>query len=321
MAKIPNPPVWDNHACLPLRPYDEGYLPQLSRYRAAGVHVVMVNVGFGNQSLQQMLAMLTTLRTWIMNHPDDYCLAENLDQVETARLQNRLAVGFDIEGASVLGDELDLVEQFHQLGVRWMSLAYNRNNLVAGGCLDEDSGVTELGRRILDTLAAVGMVTCCSHMGYRSARDAIEYSPTPVIFSHSNPRAVHDHPRNIPDDLIRACAARGGVIGINGVDDFLGGGTVEDAVRHIEYVTNLVGIRHVGLGLDYVFDQQELKDYVLANPILFPPLFDNRQTQFISPEQIPTLAATLGAHGFIADEVAAVMGGNWLRHAHEVWRR
>lgn len=317
-----NTPVWDNHACLPLRADDQTFLPQLDRYRLAGVHALMVNVGFGEQTLEQTLAMLATLRAWIADHPERLLLAETLGDIKRAQVERRLAIGFNIEGAAVLGDRIELIEQFHRLGVRWMLLAYNRNNSAAGGCLDDDSGLTDLGRRVLHALAAAGIVACCSHTGYRSAREAIDYSPKPVIFSHSNPRAVHDHPRNIPDDLIRACAQRGGVIGINGVDDFLGGtGSIHDVIKHIEHVADLVGVEHVGLGLDYVFDRQELKDYVRINPDLFPAQFAGREFRFIAPEQIPLIAAALRARGFAADEVVAIMGGNWLRHARQVWRR
>ncbi len=76
------------------------------------------------------------------------------------------------------------------------------NHLAGGGCQDDDCGLTSLGRRIVDEMADCGMIACCSHTGYRTAREVIDYSPDPVIFSHSNPRAVKDHHRNIPDELI-----------------------------------------------------------------------------------------------------------------------
>src|SRR3546814_13519900 len=83
-----------------------------------------------------------------------------------------------------------------------MLLAYNKANPASGGCLDEDAGgLTDFGRRAIAVMNEVGMVVCGSHSSYRAAREAIDLSRTPVIFSHSNPRAVYDHPRNIPDDL------------------------------------------------------------------------------------------------------------------------
>ena len=130
-----------------------------------------------------------------------------------------------------------------------MLLVYNRRNLAGSGCHDpEDEGLTDLGRAILAEMDRVGMVKCCSHTGYRTAREILDSTDRPVIFSHSNPRALRDHPRNIPDDLIRACAATGGVVGINGVGLFLGTGppTAEVIVRNIDYVAQLVGRRARG---------------------------------------------------------------------------
>src|SRR3546814_3545213 len=90
-----------------------------------------------------------------------------------------------------------------------MLLAYNRNNMLGGGCQDEDIGLTAQGRRVLDEMKRVGMVLCCTHTGERTAREATEYMEQPVIFSHSNPRVSHDHPRNITDEQIRACPRSG----------------------------------------------------------------------------------------------------------------
>jgi membrane dipeptidase len=79
-------------------------------------------------------------------------------------------------------DDLSLVQTFYELGVRWMLIAYNRNNKAGGGCQDEDTGLTAVGRQIIDEMERVGMVLCCSHVGYRTARAALEYSKKPVIF-------------------------------------------------------------------------------------------------------------------------------------------
>lgn len=315
--------VWDNHACMPLRPHDTRFLPQLERHRAAGADVVIVNVGFGDQSIEDHLRMLAALRDWFAGNADRYRLIGTVDDIERARAEGRLAVGFDIEGARAIGDQLSLVRLYYDLGVRWMLVAYNRNNLAGGGCQDDDGGLTDYGRRMLEEMARVGMVACCSHTGYRTAREAIDASPTPVIFSHSNPRALRDHPRNIPDDLIRACAARGGVVGINGIGIFLGDNDASSATlaRHVEYVAGLVGVEHVGLGLDYTFDSAEVDEYIAAHPETFPPhLGYGAGIRMVEPEQLPELTETLLARGWPENDVAAVLGGNWMRIARQVWR-
>ena len=320
----PLPLVWDNHACLPLRPHDLSFLPRLERHRAAGTHVVMVNVGYGDDGIEQHVRMLATFRAWIAEHADRFRLIESVDDIEQARAAGQLAIGFDIEGANAVADQPNLVGVYRDLGVRWMLLAYNRNNRAAGGCQDDDTGLTPFGRRLLDELAAHGIVACCSHTGYRTAREAIDASPTPVIFSHSNPRALADHPRNIPDDLIVACAARGGVVGINGIGLFLGDNDASPArvARAVTYVADLVGPAHVGIGLDFLHDSSELDETIAAHPEQFPPeLGYGSGMKFMAPEQLPEVGMQLGVLGMSPAEIAGVMGGNWLRIARQVWKR
>jgi len=315
--------VWDNHACMPLTPHDTSFLPQLQRHRDAGADVVMVNVGFGDDGVEQHLRVLASMREWLAANARDYRLIESVADIELARANGQLAVGFDIEGANAIGDQLSLLGLYRDLGVRWMLLAYNRNNRAGGGCQDEDPGLTDFGRRMLHEMARVGIVACCSHTGYRTAREAIDESPRPVIFSHSNARALVDHPRNIPDDLVKACAARGGVVGVNGIGIFLGDNdaSVANVARHVLHLLDLVGSEHVGLGLDYIFDASDLAAEIAANPDKFPPhLGYSANIAMTPPEQLPDLAEELSRRGVDDASLARVFGGNWMRIAREVWQ-
>jgi membrane dipeptidase len=315
--------VWDNHACMPLKPHDTSFLPQLQRHRDAGADVVIVNVGYGDDGVEQHLRMLASMRGWLEAHSRDFRLIEGVDDIDAARAAGQLAVGFDIEGANAIGDQLSLLGLYRDLGVRWMLLAYNRNNRAGGGCQDDDPGLSDFGRAMLREMARVGIVACCSHTGYRTAREAIDESPTPVIFSHSNARALVDHPRNIPDDLIRACAARGGVVGVNGIGIFLGDNdaSVDNVARHVLHMLDLVGSEHVGIGLDYIFDASELDAEIAANPDKFPPhLGYSAGIAMTPPEQLPALADALSRRGVDDEAIARIFGGNWLRVARQVWR-
>ena len=317
--------VWDNHACLPLRPDDEAFLPQLERFRRSGAHVVSVNVGFGEQEIAEHVRMLAHFRRWLRARPQEYLLVQTAQDVERARAAGLLGVVFDIEGMNAVEDQLSMVELYYDLGVRWMLVAYNRNNRAGGGCMDDDTGLTDFGRAIVAEMNRVGMVVCCSHTGVRTTLDAIEASTSPAIFSHSNPRALHDHPRNIGDDVIRACAAKGGVVCVNGVGAFLGEDDTrsETVARNIDYVVRLAGIDHAGLGLDYVFDQEELLDYLKQNPQLFGRDAETLRTyacSFVAPEQIPEIAESLRGMGYAPQDVARVMGGNLMRVARQVWK-
>jgi membrane dipeptidase len=128
---------------------------------------------------------------------------------------------------------------------------------------------------------------------------------------------VYTHPRNIPDELIKACASTGGVVGINGVGPFLGvgaDGPVAAMFRHIDHAVQLVGPDHVGLALDYVFDMQELLDYFAAHPAAFPPEKGYVEDfQFTPPEQIPPLIELMRERGYTREAILKIIGGNHLR--------
>ncbi len=315
--------VWDNHACLPFED-TERWLPGIERYRQAGADVVTINIGDSHVPLEVLERMAACIRRHVEDNPDRYLLGRTVADLRTARTTGRLAVCLDIEGVFALGEDLALVEHFYRLGVRWMLLVYNRRNLAGSGCHDpDDPGLTAHGRAILAEMDRVGMIRCCSHTGYRTAREVIDSSDRPVIFSHSNPRALHDHPRNIPDDLIRACAATGGVVGINGIGLFLGNRqpAATDAVRAIDYVAQLVGAEHVALGLDYMFDGSAQQPPGRRNREMWPPEWGyGSGAGILGPEAIPEIAAGLAGLGWPAAAVDGVMGENLVRVAGAVWK-
>ena len=108
----------------------------LSRYGRAGVDAAFINIGYGEHSIELHLRMIAQFRRWLSLRPDEYIIIRAVGDIERARREGKLAVGFDIEGARAIGDQLSLVQLYYDLGVRWMLIAYNRGNLVGGGCHD-----------------------------------------------------------------------------------------------------------------------------------------------------------------------------------------
>jgi membrane dipeptidase len=220
------------------------------------------------------------------------------------------------------------VALYRDLGVRQVHFAYNRNNAVAGGCHDDDTGLTPLGRRMVGAVNRAGVLMDCSHTGRRSSLDIMEVSDSPVIFSHANPQALIDHGRNITDEQIRRCAATGGVVCVNGVSRFLGTTRpgAADVARHAAYVADLVGVEHVGIGLDISFPQPGIDETPPGRhdprwwwppeagydrqgaPSTYPPVSAWRE-----------LAPALQALGMSPAETAQVLGGNMQRVARQVW--
>jgi membrane dipeptidase len=308
---------------MPLRA-DDSFLPQLERYRKAGVTVASLNVGFARIPWTEHLRVLSFMRQWIARRPDRYRLIATADDVHVCRREGKLGIVFDVEGMCPVEDQLSLVQTFYELGVRWMLIAYNHHNAAGGGCLDEeDAGLTAVGRAIIDEMERVGMVLCVSHTGARTAAEALDYARQPVIFSHSNPHGETAQPRNISDALIRACARKGGVVGLSGIGLFLGANTrlADKLLRQLRYVIDLVGASHVGLSLDYAFDRAELDEFLRLNPTLFPPGLDAAAgIPMLEPEAFGEIAEGLARDNLTDEQIRGILGHNWLRIATEVWK-
>lgn len=314
--------VWDAHAGFESWPTTD--LRNLAIWKDAGVDFLSVNVGYDVQRWTDTVRVLAAFRRWF-EESEDYALAGSVSDVRAARSAGRMAVAFDLEGMNALDGDLDLLHLVHALGVRQILFAYNRNNLAGGGCHDEDAGLTAFGRAAVREMNDLGILVDCSHCGYRTTMDAMELSCAPVIFSHSNPRALRNHQRNIRDEQATACAATGGVIGVNGIGVFLG----EDDIRtvaladHVEYLLDLVGPDHVGIGLDYFFEADldaSFQDALAGNEDYWPrEQYPGGAIRCAAPSQLGELTALLLARDRSEAEVRAVLGGNFLRVAGEVW--
>jgi membrane dipeptidase len=310
--------VWDTHACFPLQPNAD--LAELKRYKDSGVNFVSLNIGMDMDSFENVIQVAARYRKYIASHPDEYVLALTVNHIRQAKDSGRLAIAFDLEGSDPLLGNLNMISFYYDLGVRQMLLAYNRDNRASGGCMEGTIGLTDFGRDVISEMNRVGMVVDVSHMGYQATMDAFETSTKPVIFSHSNPKGLREHARNISDEQILACAKTGGVVGINGIGDFLGGTTSELIVENIEYGMNLVGPEHVGLGLDYVIDKRELIAYIEGHPDVFPPGKFNDYLAMVEPEQFPEFTELLYQRGYNEQIISGILGGNFLRVAEQVWK-
>lgn len=313
--------VWDTHAGFMSDPSAE--LENLRAWRDAGVDYLSINVGFDVLPWQNAIKTLAAFRRWILDHGSEYVLAETPQDVRRAKADGAMAITFDLEGMNALDGRVEMVELYYRLGVRQMLFAYNRNNLAGGGCHDDDSGLTDFGRAVIDEMNRLGMFVDVSHCSHRTSMEAMAYSKRPVIFSHSNARALCDHERNILDDQITACAAKGGVIGVAGINHFLGGGSqVERLADHVEYLLDRAGPQHVGIGLDYGFPvgDDDTHSFVNEHPEYWPPdRYSGGEIAFVAPAELLNLTAALLDRGRSEETIRGVLGENFLRAAERVW--
>lgn len=316
--------IWDAHACLPLIPnYD---CRALARHRAAGATFVSVNVGMDFNPLSQCIRVIAGFRDWIARHPDHYIMVNSLDDVRRAKRERKLAVAFDLEGSAMLDDDLAMLGVYRDLGVRQLHLAYNRDNNIAGGCFGKNQGLSDLGRAVVRECNRVGITMDCSHSAHQTSLDVMEISTKPVVFSHSNAKTLCDHPRNIDDLQIKRAAETGGLVCVTGIGTFLGKDIETDTIiRHIDYMVEKIGVDHVGIGIDYAFDQDHSDLPAGEDPALWWPKvkgvnFDFSKVRFVSPERLPDIAVGLLKHGYKDADVIAIMGGNFMRVAQACWK-
>lgn len=321
--------IWDAHAGFGPDPSVD--LSKLQVWKDAGVNYLSIDVGYDVMDWRDTIKSLAAFRRWIVAN-EGYRLVTSVSEIREAKKAGDLAVTFDLEGMNALDGSLDLVEMYHHLGVRQMLFAYNRNNQAGGGCHDEDMGLTDFGRAVIAEMNRVGMLVDCSHTAYTTTMEAMEASTAPCIFSHSNARVLWDHERNIWDDQAKACAATGGVVGIVGIGIFMGENDTRTTTlaNNIDHYVNLLGPEHVGIGLDYALqdefaaegdDSEDLGGLSDMNPEYWPPRqYSYPQIDCARPAQLPELVEELFRRQYSEKDIAAIMGGNFMRVAEAVWK-
>ncbi len=297
-----------------------------------GVFAVWIDPDQPGDPLERSLDGLRGLVAVLDAHPD-FRVVRDTSDFRRAREERRIAAVPGIEGGYAIGERLEDVDRLHEAGMRCLTLAWMRPTgwIDAAGAAPVHGGLTEFGRRVVERLAAPGVVVDVSHASDEATDQVLEVGRSlgiPVVASHSGARAVADHPRNLPDRLLEAIAASGGLTGINFFSAYLdveygrafaelqsragprGGWDMEVLARtcarelrpvpfrrlveHAEHALRIAGPGHVGLGSDF--------DGVAALP---DGMRDARD--------LPDLTVSLAQRGFDGPALSAFLGANWLR--------
>lgn len=231
-------------------------------------------------------------------------LAVSEEQAYENKRNGKFSVFLGLENGSPIGNSLERLKEFYDKGVRYMTLCHSKDNEICDSCASDVKrwhGLSPFGREVVAQMNRLGMLIDVSHVSDETFYDVLKYSSKPVVATHSCCRALCNHPRNMTDDMIRALAAKGGVIQINFYPVFLEDGFDEEhmfeatrpsytrIVDHIDHVVRLVGIDHVGIGSD--FDGIDVTPEGMENVSMMPKLFDEMRLRGYSQEDIEKVAS------------------------------
>ncbi len=247
--------------------------------------------------------------------------------IEKAKQENKTAIFFGFQNCSPIEDDINLVESVHDMGAVFMQLTYNNQSLLATGCYEtHDSGVTRMGREVIKEMNRVGVIVDMSHSAEKSSLDAIEISEKPIAITHANPSFWHNAKRNKSNDLLKALAESGGMIGLSLYPHHLLDGSncsLESFCTMIAKTAELIGNEHIGIGSDLCLDQPDsvvdwmrngtwtkTKDFGegSADNASFPKQPD----WFKDTSGFNNIEKGLKAVGFNNNEVNGILGNNWF---------
>ena len=303
---------------------------QIADFRASGITAFHNSVGVGGpDAFALVLEFLAGWSAFVGHNDEVFTLVRDAADIDRAKRQGKAAVMMGLQDSDHFRTAKD-VARFYNLGQRVSQLTYNTQNLIGSGCTDRvDGGLSDYGVEVVKAMNAAGMLVDTSHCGDRTTLDAIAVSPVPIAITHSNCRAINNHPRTKTDEAIKALGAKGGVMGITGVRNFVSGQeptTIANVADHIDHVRKLIGIDHVGIGTDadlYGYDKMAPDQYAALEAgykgsYAFRDKIDIEA--FSGPLKIYNLTEELVRRGYSDADVRAVLGGNFRRLLGATWK-
>ena len=290
--------------------------------RAGNVDAVHATIAY-HGSFRDAVESVCRWNRRFRDHADLILPGREYGDLARARASGRTAIFFGLQNPSPIEDDTGLVEILHSLGVRFMQLTYNNQSLLGSGYMEtEDSGVTRMGREVIAEMNRVGMVVDLSHAGARTAAEAIECSSRPVAVTHSNPRWWHAVNRNVPDHVLKALAAAGGVLGFSLYPAHVKGGAdcrLTSFCRMAADAAERYGVGLLGIGSDLVQDRPSSALQWMRSGRWSRSAEDGREgfpepvAWFRDNRDFERIAEGLGKAGFSESDTAAVLGENWRR--------
>ena len=306
----------------------------LEKIKAGGITAINATVVMPGANFRQSVDGIRDFDALIEQNADIAMQVLTAGDIEKAKAAGKVGIVYGFQNAVGLEGDPRMVKVFHGLGVRIIQLTYMTANVLGDGCLEpRNGGLTLFGKAIVRELNKHKIVIDISHVGERTSLDAIEYSEVPVAISHACAKGLVNNPRNKTDEVIKAVAARGGVMGITSLPNFVcefekgDDPTLEDYLRQIDYMVDLVGIDFVGIGMDYVDGQDSnfSRTSTWGGTMAQANRVAVGRTVWPMPYAVPDSAhmgqvtAGLAKRGYRDEDIQKVLGLNWLRYFQKIW--
>jgi membrane dipeptidase len=270
-----------------------------------------------------------------IHHQDMLVHCLTTEDIWRAKKNGQIAFVISLEGAAMIENELDRIDILYGLGVRCLGIAYSEGNALGAGLRERnDGGLTQFGRDAVRRMNRLGMAIDISHSGDRTGMETIELSEKPVFITHAGARALWNSNRLKDDETIKACAAKGCVIGIEAaphttITQKTPKHSLESFMEHFEYCAELVGIDHVAFGPDVLFGDHVGLHHTLSEALSIAQSRGKlayEEVEFVdgleSPaEAFPNIVSWLITHNYSDEDIAKAIGGNVMRVLKDVWYR
>lgn len=267
-------------------------------------------------------------------HQDFVAVGRSVDDISRAKERGQVALVPGLEAATMIENELDRLDILYGIGVRQIGIAYSESNALGAGLREtRDGGLTVFGERAVRRMNKLGMAIDISHSGDVTGLDVVRISEMPVLITHAGSRRIWNSPRMKTDEVIEACAARGGIIGLEAAPHTTLSAahprhSLDSVMDHFEYLVSLVGVDHVAFGPDTLFGDHVALHRVSAERLSIRQ--GQGGTRFEPVEYVDGLenpsecfwniTGWLVKHGYSDDDIQAVLGGNAIRVLAEIWR-
>ncbi len=291
-----------------------------------GITTVHVTICY-HEDFQEMVQNVIAWNHRFEQYSELIFQGRTADDVRTAHEEGRTAIFFGFQNCSPIEDNIGLVEVCHQLGARFMQLSYNNQSLLAAGCYErDDPGITRMGRQVISEMNRIGLVVDMSHSAQRSTLEAIEISERPIAITHANPSYWHDALRNKSDDILKALAESGGMLGFSMYPHHLKNKSdcqLENYCGMIARTADMMGVESIGFGSDLCQDQPDsVVEWMRNGTWTREKDFGEGSASFAGfPEQpnwfkdnrdFKNILNCLRKTGFSEIEVERIAGLNWL---------